>query len=63
MDLGLVQGVIDLVRVDACRQTGNDLLHPELVRVVEDVVVDEDVLAEEVELPAAAVISQGTVAG
>ena len=50
VDLGLVQGVLDLVGVDASGETGDDLLDLELVRGVQDVVVDEDVVPEEVEL-------------
>ena len=50
VDLGLVEGVLDLVRVDTRREARNDLFALELVRGVQDVVVDEDVVPEEVEL-------------
>ena len=50
VDLGLVERVLDFVRVHTGREAGDDLLHLELVRGVEDVIVDEDVVAQEVEL-------------
>ena len=52
VDLGLVERVLDLVRVHARRQARDHLLHLELVRGVQHVVVDEDVVAQEVELRA-----------
>lgn len=50
VDLGLIERVGDFVREDACREAGYDLLDPGFVCRVEDVVVDDDVIAEEREL-------------
>ena len=50
VELGLVERVLDLVGVDARREAGDDLFALELVRCVQHVVVDQDVVAEEVEL-------------
>ena len=50
VDLGLVERILDLVRVHARREARDDLLALELVRRVQHVVVDQDVVAEEVEL-------------
>ena len=48
VDLGLVQGVLDLVRVDTRGEARDDLFALELVRGVQDVVVDEDVVSKEI---------------
>ena len=50
MNLGLVQRVFHLVGVDTGGQAGNDLLALELVSSVEDIVINEDVVAQEVKL-------------
>lgn len=50
VDLCFVERVFDLVWIDAGRQAGDDLLHLELVRVMQYVVVDENVVPQEVEL-------------
>ena len=50
VDLGLVEGVGDLVGIHTRREARDDLLDVGLVRGVQDVVVDQDVLAEEGEL-------------
>lgn len=47
MDLGLVQGVCDLVWEDASRQTRHDFLGLLEMCGVEDVIVDDEVVAEE----------------
>ena len=47
VDLGLVQRVCDLVWEDACRQARHDFLGILGVCSVEDVVVDDEVVAEE----------------
>lgn len=52
MDLRLVERVLDLVREDARRQARDELLHLGLVRALEHVVVDEQVVAQERELQA-----------
>jgi len=50
MNHGLVNGVRGLVRENAGRQARNDLLDTKLLGVVQDVVVDEQVVAEVVEI-------------
>lgn len=47
VNLGLVQGVCDLVREDACRQARHDLLGLLEVGSVEDVIVDNEIVTEE----------------
>ena len=50
VDLALIERVLDLVGEDAGGETRDELLRLVLVRRVQDVVVDQDVLAEEGEL-------------
>lgn len=50
MDLGLIKRVCDFVGEDACREARYDLGGSSIMGRVEDVVVDEDVIAEEREL-------------
>ena len=50
VDLGLIQWVGDLVGEDTCREARDDLLDASFMRRVQDIVVDEDVVAEEREL-------------
>ena len=50
VDLSLVERVLDLVGVDTGGEAGDDFLAPELMRGMEDVVVDQDVVAQEVKL-------------
>jgi hypothetical protein len=50
MDLVLIQRVFDLVGEYTCRQTGDKLLSFVRVRGVKNVIVDQDVVAEESQL-------------
>ena len=50
VDLGLIEGVRNLVGEDTRRETRDDLLDAGLVCDVQDVVVDEHVVTEEGEL-------------
>ena len=50
VDLSLVERVLDLVGVDTGGEAGDDFLALELMRGMEDVVVDQDVVAQEVKL-------------
>jgi len=46
----LIQRIFDLIREYASREAGDKLFHPKSVRMVEDVVVDEQVISEKVQL-------------
>ena len=48
--LGLIQWVCNLVRKDTRGETADDFAHAVVVRGVKYIVVDEDVVAQEVEL-------------
>ena len=50
MNVFLRQGVLDLVGINACRQTRYDLLHACDVCIVKNIVVDEHVVSQECEL-------------
>lgn len=50
VDLELVEGVLDFVGEDACGEARDDLLDLGLMRGFEDVVVDQDIVAQEGEL-------------
>jgi hypothetical protein len=50
VDLVLIQGVLDLIREDTRRKARDDLCRATLVRGFEDVVVDEEIVAQEGEL-------------
>ena len=58
VDLRLIERVFDLVRIYAGGEAGNDFLYFELMRGVQDVVVDEDVVPQEVELPGPSLINE-----
>lgn len=47
MDLGLIEGISDLVRKDTGRKARDDFRDVGFMRSVQDVVVDEYVVAEE----------------
>lgn len=50
MNLVFVQRIFDLVGEHASRQAGDELLHMGLVRCLEDVIVDSNVVAQEGQL-------------
>ena len=58
VDLCLIKRVFDLVGIYTGREAGDNLLHFEIVRSVQDIVVDENVVPQEVELPGPILISK-----
>jgi hypothetical protein len=50
MQLGLIEGILHLVRKYTRRKTGYKFLNPKQVGMVQDVVVDEQVISKEVQL-------------
>ena len=50
MQLGLIEGILHLVRKYTRRKTRDEFLDPEQVGMVQDVVVDEQIVSKEVQL-------------
>ena len=50
VDLGLIEGVRNLVGEDTRRETRDDLLRATFVRALENVVVDQEVISQECQL-------------
>ena len=51
VDLRLIERVFDFVGIYAGREAGDNLLYFEIVCSMQDIVVDENVVPQEVELP------------
>ena len=58
VDLSLIERVFDLVWIYAGREAGYNLLYFEIVRSVQDIVVDENVVPQKVELLEPILISE-----
>ena len=58
VNLRLIEWVFDLVWIYAGREAGDNLLHFEIVRSVQDIIVDENVVPQKVELLEPILISE-----
>ena len=58
VDLRLIERVLDLVGIYTGREAGYNLLYFEIVRSVQDVIVDENVVPQKVELLELILISE-----